>query len=625
MAISDSAVNVSVVKANCRVGAKFHTLVQGRGDLRASSLWNSPFFLLREEKEEKLVFTPSVGGCALAARPTELRFVFRVLSSWFAPLVVVPVTGSPSPFLAPMWQSVERGSERAFKRGFESKAAKVGLLHRADEQAGALLMLPAYTWKPGKGRMASMERFLTGGNLEFSPEEVARENEAVKTVQKEMNEADEFNLLEEEDMHVFDREPLADRLPLVRFLATHARSPSKPAILQRMQVSIATSLQQISFDYFRLDYLFSLYWLGIDALTKWSMTASEDTVAELDGGANHKKPPRKARKKLLNAQDNATSVGDRDRLQAMDNDDVAIPDSVGTSAGALDEQATGRTGFSKSRGQKRVMNIGEGTVVNAPKFGKSRVISGVDEGSGVATGSISNPRTLMYYADIDYQALGCIYDSGKVHSESSKRAVTGRRRPYDILLQELKASHNRLRSSKVHESEVGPLPMATKIYYLRHKQRLRGIIGSLYYEACARESSPGTSPNSFSSEQGAPSATPPALSLDNCGLEVTQQLDGLQQTAPPPASAKKMQNGRVIMEGHPSQIMDQTRGHPGGVESIPGSQPSDSTYFIGGGMPQMGQYVYGKGRSSSPLLGVGNGGVAVNTKLQPPFGGVSVT
>lgn len=36
----------------------------------------------------------------------------------------------------------------------------------------------------------------------------------------------------------------------------------------------------------------------------------------------------------------------------MDNDDVAIPDSVGTSAGALDEQATGRTGFSKSRGQK---------------------------------------------------------------------------------------------------------------------------------------------------------------------------------------------------------------------------------------------------------------------------------
>lgn len=88
MAISDSAVNVSVVKANCRVGAKFHTLVQGRGDLRASSLWNSPFFLLREEKEEKLVFTPSVGGCALAARPTELRFVFRVLSSWLMLLLL---------------------------------------------------------------------------------------------------------------------------------------------------------------------------------------------------------------------------------------------------------------------------------------------------------------------------------------------------------------------------------------------------------------------------------------------------------------------------------------------------------------------------------------------------------
>ncbi|KAG6558184.1 hypothetical protein Mapa_000365 [Marchantia paleacea] len=446
--------------------------------------------------------------------------------------------------------------------------------------------------------MASMERFLTGGNIEFSPEEVARENEAVKTVQKEMNEADEFNLLEEEDMHVFDREPLADRLPLVS--CNSCKKPIKAS-------HFAAHAERCR-----------------------SMTASEDTVAELDGGANHKKPPRKARKKLLNTQDNATSVGDRDRLQAMDNDDVAIPDSVGTSAGALDEQATGRTGFNKSRGQKRVMNLGEGTVVNAPKIGKSRGMSGVDEGSGIVTGSNSNPFSS---ADLDV-LCGVYLDQGarcrhyltcKVHSESSKRAVTGRRRPYDILLQELKASHNRLRSSKVHESGVGPLPMATKIYYLRHKQRLRGIIGSLYYEACARESSPGTSPNSFSSEQGAPSATPPALSLDNCGLEVTQQLDGLQQKAPPLASAKKMPNGRVIMEGHPSQIMDQTRGHPGGVESIPGSQPSDSTYFIGGGMPPMGQYVYGKGRSSSPLLVVGNGGVAVNTKLQPPFGGVSVS
>jgi hypothetical protein len=53
-----------------------------------------------------------------------------------------------------------------------------------------------------------------GGDLSYS-EEAAQEKAAVKTVQREMDEADEANLLEEEDMHVFDREPLTDRLGLV--------------------------------------------------------------------------------------------------------------------------------------------------------------------------------------------------------------------------------------------------------------------------------------------------------------------------------------------------------------------------------------------------------------------------
>ena len=33
------------------------------------------------------------------------------------------------------------------------------------------------------------------------------------------------------------------------------------------------------------------------------MMAQDDSTAELDGGAGHKKPPRKARKKLLSSQD----------------------------------------------------------------------------------------------------------------------------------------------------------------------------------------------------------------------------------------------------------------------------------------------------------------------------------
>lgn len=34
-----------------------------------------------------------------------------------------------------------------------------------------------------------------------------------------------------------------------------------------------------------------------------SLNTSDDTVIELDGGAGHRKPPRKARKKLLPSQD----------------------------------------------------------------------------------------------------------------------------------------------------------------------------------------------------------------------------------------------------------------------------------------------------------------------------------
>ncbi|KAL3688903.1 hypothetical protein R1sor_015212 [Riccia sorocarpa] len=471
-------------------------------------------------------------------------------------------------------QSVERGTERALRWGLESRGAKVGFPHRADEQAGALPMFPSSTWKPGKGRMASMERLLVGGIVELSAEEVARENEAVKSVHREMNEADEFNLLEEEDMHVFDREPLADRLPLV---------------------SCNTCKKPIKASHF-----------SAHADRCRSLTASEDTVAEIDG-ANHKKPPRKARKKLLNPQDNVTSVSDQERLHVMDNEDTAVPDSAGASMAVLDEPTPSRSGLINSRGQKRVMNVAEGTGGTAAKIGRFQSNGGVEEGV-VAGNPASNNARRFSSADLDV-LCGVYLDNGarcrhyltcKAHSESSKRAVAGRRRPYDVLLQELKASHNRLRSSKVHDSGIGPLPMATKIYYLRHKQRLRGIIGSLYYEACTRESSPGTSPSSFSGDQGIPLAAPPSLPLENSGLEVTQQPDILQQSHPVVTSNK---SEHVTMQGHMSNLFDQSRTLGGLEVMMPGSQPADSSYFLGGGIQPIGQYVFGNGRSSSSLLG----------------------
>lgn len=46
---------------------------------------------------------------------------------------------------------------------------------------------------------------------------------------------------------------------------------------------------------------------GMEAERCRSLTVADETITETDGGANHKKPPRKARKKLLVAQDSILS------------------------------------------------------------------------------------------------------------------------------------------------------------------------------------------------------------------------------------------------------------------------------------------------------------------------------
>ncbi|KAH7678783.1 hypothetical protein IHE45_06G019900 [Dioscorea alata] len=68
----------------------------------------------------------------------------------------------------------------------------------------------------GDGRMAAMVRLL---KIESSPEITAEEANLEKIarqkIHKEFHDADEENLLEEEDMHVFDSRPLTDPLHLV--------------------------------------------------------------------------------------------------------------------------------------------------------------------------------------------------------------------------------------------------------------------------------------------------------------------------------------------------------------------------------------------------------------------------
>lgn len=70
-----------------------------------------------------------------------------------------------------------------------------------------------------------------------------------------------------------------------------------------------------------------------------------------------------------------------------------------------------------------------------------------------------------------------------------------------------------------------------------------------------------------------------------------------------------MQILRGTSDGNAAQIDHSSRGVAGGLMSHPGSQnQSDSRFSTTGSFSPNSQFVYGKGRSVSPMLGVGAGG-----------------
>ncbi|GMP76774.1 hypothetical protein CsSME_00033309 [Camellia sinensis var. sinensis] len=70
----------------------------------------------------------------------------------------------------------------------------------------------------GSGRMEAMARLLAAGSFSQTiAEEVGNQKLAAQYIQRELREADDANLLDEEDMHVFDLKPMTDSLHLVSF------------------------------------------------------------------------------------------------------------------------------------------------------------------------------------------------------------------------------------------------------------------------------------------------------------------------------------------------------------------------------------------------------------------------
>ncbi|XP_072997769.1 uncharacterized protein [Typha latifolia] len=150
----------------------------------------------------------------------------------------------------------------------------------------------------GQRRMAAMVRLLMVENVpDITPaEEVTHEKIAAQIIHKEFLDADEANLLEEEDMHIFECRPLTDPLHLVR-----CNSCKKP---------IKASQYAAHSERCRL------------------LAPIRDTALDLEVDSGHKKPPRKGRKMSQATNGNhRIHIGEKEKSESVDRNDVGRSES----------------------------------------------------------------------------------------------------------------------------------------------------------------------------------------------------------------------------------------------------------------------------------------------------------
>ncbi|CAN6467758.1 unnamed protein product [Victoria cruziana] len=332
---------------------------------------------------------------------------------------------------------------------------------------------------PGMGRMAAMERLLATGNFsEISAEEANREKLAAKTIHKELNEADEANLLEEADMHVFDCKPMSDPLHLVSCNA--CKKPVKAS-------QYAAHAERCG-----------------------ALMSAEDTGLELDGGAGHKKPPRKGRKKIFVSQDNQAATNfEQERSESLDGDDTAASETAN-----MDDMHTGivssLTRELKRNGSSPSMDgalVGDGSGVSPGSTNHSGGVISPLKRARTPSESVPSSDGLETHCGVSAETGPCCQGAHtcKMHSDSSKRSAVGVKQPYDAALGRQKPRQDLEPAAKADHLIDGPIPLATKVYHLQRNHQLRAALGHLYRETIAKEhSSDSVSPRLLRSN-GVPS------------------------------------------------------------------------------------------------------------------------
>ncbi|XWS14007.1 hypothetical protein CRYUN_Cryun36dG0087300 [Craigia yunnanensis] len=282
----------------------------------------------------------------------------------------------------------------------------------------------------GSGRMAVMARLLEAGSI--SPniaEEVGNQKLAAQYIYRELRGADEANLLDEEDMHVFGLKPLADPLHLV--CCNACKKPVKAS-----QYAAHAELCR-------------------------SLKTTEESILELDGSTRHRKPPRKERKKSLAAYANQpTPVGEQEKSEIIDADDTTASESH------IDGQIGMTSSFTMDA--KRNSNcVDTAYVMNG---------SGVSPQNTDHSTSVVPPSTKRFKLMAGERLL-LPYDPKTASVRDSPRGtVSGSEMPND------RQAHKHCPLTKDL-----PVPLSTKMYYSQRNSRLRLALSHQYFVTSTKE------------------------------------------------------------------------------------------------------------------------------------------
>ncbi|GFP81898.1 hypothetical protein PHJA_000333100 [Phtheirospermum japonicum] len=256
--------------------------------------------------------------------------------------------------------------------------------------------------------------------------EIGHQKLSAQYIRREIQEADEANLLDEEGFYL-------DINISFLFLKT------------TLQVRAMFGRARASQLYFMFHHncvaLYAYFWFEADDrsfefdICKL-LSSREDISPELDGPAVIKKPPRKERKKSTQTTEKATPVRELKKLESVDSYGIAASES----------HVAEKIQMNPSAEPKRNVHLN------------------------------SNPK--MNGSRVDHYALPCSEDATKASSKPLKRTAT--ENPSNPVTKNLCMT-------AAEVPPYVPAPLATKIYYSQRNQHLRRAISHMFFDEPSKE------------------------------------------------------------------------------------------------------------------------------------------